>query len=132
MASPYKVEEILNLMAGMASHRIGMLEVGGLKLVAAPPERSAMPASSGINVPGGPRNEEKPITPADARAAEKAIEVARVAARENALARMQQRTASARRKAAGGIGQPSVGKMVDDLVKEANKTPQGARKKPST
>ena len=123
MASPYKVEEILSLMAGMASHRIGMLEVGGLKLVSAPPERAPNAAASGINVPGGPRSveAEKPLTPADAQAAARAIEMAKEVARENALARMQQRTATARRKAAGGIGEPSLGKMVDDLVKEASK-----------
>jgi hypothetical protein len=128
-----KVDEILQLMAGMSQHRIGMLEVGGLKLVSAPPERSATAAASGINVPGGSRSavsapsEEKPPTQADAEAAARAVEVARTVARENALSQMQQRTAAARRKAVGGIGEPSIGKMVDDLVKEANK-PRSARK----
>lgn len=111
-----KVEDVLKLMAGMAQHKIAALEMGRLKL-ALMPERSGS-AASGISAPT------QSATPTDAVRAVQAARMEAARQAESKLAEQQQRTANARRKAAGGIG-PGLEKAVQ-AVYEAAKAPQGA------
>lgn len=100
-------------MAGMAQYRVGLVEVGNLKLALQPPERLSPPAAASGLVPAA---EPRQVTNEDAI---KATAAARVEAHRQAelrLALQQQKTAQSRRKAAGGIG-PNTGKAVDDLFK---------------
>ncbi len=123
-----EVSEILQLMDGMAKNRIALLEFGGLKLAASPPERgmSQPPAASGLMPPQLPQAPTPvDMDPVKAMAAAR-IEAARLA--EQRLALSQAQTAASRKRAAkGGIGPRDTGSLVKDVFETAKKS---ARNKP--
>src|SRR5271166_2379409 len=102
------VADILQLMAGMSQHRVGLVEMGDLKLALAPDAKQGSTAASGL-VPPSPAV--PPVTTQDAIKATNAAQEAanRLADQRLAFAKMQ--TAQSRKKAASGIG-PQTGGLV--------------------
>lgn len=114
-----QTSDILKIMAGMAQYKIGLVEVGNLKLALQPERIQQGPLAASGLMPSNAA--ERPVTSQDAI---KATAEARVAAQrlaEQRLAISQQKTAQSRRRAAGGIGGPNTGKLVDDLFQASKK-----------
>lgn len=109
-----KLTDVLSLMAGMAQHKIGVLEMPGLKLVLSPDRISSTAAAGNISpMPGMGPEQMQMMQAARVRAQQLA---------EQKAAELQARTLRARGKATGTVGASGPGKLANDIYEQVKKS----------